>query len=57
MSEKTITWTYDMLQRFKQAYAKAKAENADTFIFDGNEFVLGYAAYLIQYLDSKVWSA
>jgi late competence protein required for DNA uptake (superfamily II DNA/RNA helicase) len=53
MSEqKIINWTPAMLARFKKAYDKAVTEKVDTFMFDGNEFVVGYAKYLIQYLDS-----
>jgi hypothetical protein len=49
--QKVITWTPAMLARFKKAYDKAVAEKADTFMFDGNEFVVGYAKYLIEYLN------
>lgn len=54
--EKMITWTSAMLRRFKVAYNKAVADNVDTFLFDGNEFVVGYAKYLIEYLDSRLTS-
>lgn len=51
--QKMISWTKPMLERFRKAYQKAVADNADTFMFDGNEFVVGYAKYLIQYLDNQ----
>jgi hypothetical protein len=55
MSEqKIINWNKPMLERFRKAYQKAVAEKVDTFMFDGNEFVVGYAKYLIQYLDSAL---
>ena len=37
-----------MLIRFKRAYADCKGKN---FVFDGREFVPGYAKYLIEYLE------
>lgn len=52
--EKTILWTKPMLERFRKAYQKAVADQVDTFMFDGNEFVVGYAKYLIQYLDMNL---
>lgn len=53
----SINWTYPMLRRFRVAYAKAcivnNGEMTATFTFDGNEFVIGYAAYLIEFLNGK----
>ena len=40
-----------MLQRFKLAYANALNHNNEKFVFDGNVFVVGYAKYLILYLE------
>lgn len=54
--QKTIVWTKPMLERLRKAYQKAVADKADTFVFDGNEFVVDYAKYLIQYLDSQFGS-
>ena len=51
MVQKVIEWTPAILARFKKAHAKAVADKADTFIFDGNEFVVSYAKYLIEYLN------
>lgn len=48
---KTITWTLPMLRRFKVAYEQAVRDKKDTFVFDGNEFVQGYAKYLIEFLE------
>lgn len=54
MEAKTINWTAPMLKRFKAAYSKVEKthKRTDTFSFEGNLFVLGYAKYLIEYLDS-----
>lgn len=51
-----INWTVPMLERFEKAYEKAHAKNEDpqsVFEFDGNLFVLGYAGYLIEFLQYK----
>jgi len=48
-----ISWTAPMLARFKRAYSKALNAKAGSFTFDGNEFVVGYAKYLIEYLEGR----
>lgn len=52
---KMIKWTPAMAKRLKVAYAEACKTKTkdDTFVFDGNEFVLGYAKYLIEFLETK----
>lgn len=45
------TWARVELQQFESVYKKAVAEDADTFVFDGHEFVTNYAKYLIEYLE------
>lgn len=55
----TILWDAPKLKRLKAAYAEAfktKTGN-DTFMFDNHEFVLGYAKYLIEYLESQLQPA
>lgn len=47
-----INWTRPKLERFKTAFEAALKQKGDTFSFDGNEFVKGYAKYLIEYLES-----
>jgi hypothetical protein len=49
---RVITWTAAKLKRFKVAYQAAGLAGSDTFVFDDNEFVVGYAKYLIEYLES-----
>ena len=46
-----VTWTRPMLRRFKLAYANALFENQTEFTFEDNVFVVGYAKYLILYLE------
>lgn len=48
-----ITWTPEMLERFRKDYETAlRVKGKDgTFPFDGNLFVVAYAGYLIEYLE------
>ena len=52
---KMINWTPEMARRFKRTYEEAKRVKGgkETFMFDGNEFVLDYAKYLIEYLEMQ----
>lgn len=43
----------EKLKRYKQAYSAPEDSSDEVFTFDGNEFVLGYAKYLIEYLESQ----
>lgn len=54
MSDKMISWDRPMLERLKKAYDVARVTAKDTFMFEGNEFVIGYAKYLIEYLETKL---
>jgi|HubBroStandDraft_4_1064222.scaffolds.fasta_scaffold419159_2 hypothetical protein len=49
-----ITFTPEMLARFKAAYRIAVDAKVDTFRFDDKEFVVSYAKYLIEYLDGQL---
>lgn len=53
-----VTWTPPKFKAFKKAYEKHKAESKDpfkeSFMFDGLEYVGGYAKYLIEYLEPKM---
>lgn len=51
---KTITWDRPMLKRFKDALSDALGQSSTTFVFDGHEFVISYAKYLIEYLESRL---
>jgi hypothetical protein len=50
---KVINWTRPMLDRFKVAYQHAAGKQHSQFEFDGNLFVVGYAKYLIEFLETK----
>lgn len=51
---KMVTFTPEKLAKFKEAYGKAKRNPlTDTFEFEGDEYVLRYAAYMIEYLEGR----
>lgn len=49
-----VTFTEEDLARFKKTYGLAKKENKITFNYAGRDYDLGYARYLIEYLDLQV---
>lgn len=59
MSDEFIHWTRPKLEEFKKAYKDALS-NSDTdmrdatFEFEGKNFILAYARYLIEHLERQV---
>jgi hypothetical protein len=53
----TITWTPKLLAHFKPVYQRALEESGrdGKFIFRDHEFHVGFAGYLIEYLEGQ-WS-
>lgn len=49
-----INWTYPMLLRLQKAYVQARADKVDTFKFEGHEYLVEYAKYLIEYLNHQL---
>jgi hypothetical protein len=49
---KTITWTPEKLAAFKLVAKVGERKNSETFLFEGHEFLVGYAKYLIEYLET-----
>ena len=47
---KYVSFNTETAKGFIATYNKAKRDSKESFIYDGNEFVIGYAYYLIQYL-------
>ena len=43
-----------MLRRFKHAHIMAIASGKEQFKFDNNEYLVSYAKYLIEYLESQL---
>lgn len=52
-SDPTIIWTVPKLKAFIKVYARAVADGKPTFVFEGHEFVVEYAEYVIQYLQRR----
>ena len=50
----TIEWTRPSLERFKKEYNKHKDHPEETFKFEGNEYLVNYAKYLIEYLETRI---
>ncbi len=51
VGEKEITFDKELLEEFKIAYNDAIKHGEPTFVFYDNAFLVGYAKYLIEYLD------
>lgn len=45
-----MTWDREKYRRFVRAYLLAKQRRHGVFTFEGNEFDIHYAYYLIEYL-------
>jgi hypothetical protein len=50
---RVIRFNLDTFQRFKLAYNAAIAAGLASFEFEGNEFLVAYAAHLIAFLTPK----
>lgn len=49
-----IEWTKPLLRRFKDAVHEATTSGKESLVFDGHEFLVSYAKYLIEYLEMKL---
>jgi hypothetical protein len=52
MTTKDINFDRPMRERLRKAHAAAVAKNQDSFIFEGNEYFVGYAKYLLEHMDN-----
>lgn len=51
-----ISWTPKKLERFKEAKREFVENHADgSFVFDGEEFDVNFAHYLIQHLEGQFY--
>lgn len=48
------TWDRDKLERLKTEYNKHKHDPEAVFVFEEQEFLVGFAGYMIQYLESQL---
>ena len=54
MSDKTgkqVSWTPEKLEEFKTVWEAADDLERESFTFDGNEYLVTYGRYLIEYLE------
>lgn len=49
----SITFTDESLKEFIKLHHNATERDSDTFTFEGNEVFVGYAKYVIQYVESQ----
>lgn len=47
-----INFTLEKLSNFKKYYNAAIKEHKESFIFEEHEFLVSYAKYLIEYLET-----
>ena len=48
-----VAWTSDKLKELRKAYKQAKDADVESFVFEGHELLMGYAKYLIEYLEME----
>jgi hypothetical protein len=53
MAENMVEFNAESFKKFKQVYAGALLNNDTKFVFEGNEYLVSYAKYLIEYLEPK----
>ena len=54
---KVMEWDRKTLNRFSskvERLIKLGCKRNETFVFEGNTFILGYATYLIEYLEERI---
>lgn len=48
-----ISFDYTRFKRLEKRYKRAIDQNQDVFMFDGHEFYIQYAKYVLDYLRDK----
>ena len=48
---KTVLWNKEAVKRFKRTIQSIQEANGTQFEFEGNEYDLKYAQYLLEYLE------
>lgn len=51
-----ITFTQESFKAFKAEYEKHKDNQESVFQFEGKSFVVGFAKYLIEYVEMQIAS-
>jgi hypothetical protein len=45
--------TPENFKKFKRLYLKALKNNQDQFVFEGNDVLVAYAKYMVEYCDTR----
>lgn len=53
-SQKVVEFTPIKFKEFKEHYQVAADKCVEIFVFDGNEYLVAYATYLIEYLKHHI---
>ncbi len=53
IKQKTLDWDKAKLKEFKKAYEEGVINRGSTFMFEGHEFYVTYAKYLIEHLTNE----
>lgn len=48
-----VSFDKEKLKRFKKVYKKHEKDSNYVFVFEGEKYLVGYAKYLIHYLENK----
>jgi len=51
--DRELSWDSSEVEEFREKYKSAKEKEKKTFFYQGNEYVLNYAKYLLEYIDIK----
>lgn len=51
---KQVSFDRPTRDRLREAYDAAVAAGVKTFVFEGNEYFVGYAKYLLEFLDQAL---
>jgi len=49
----TIEWTPEKLANLRKVYDYNVKHGKESFVFEGNEYLVAYAKYLIEYLQTR----
>ena len=49
------TFTLFLAKAFKRDYLKAKEKKKESFVFNGEEVLVTYAKYVVEYLEKEVY--
>lgn len=54
MNARMTKFTIEKREQLRKAYEEAVAMGVEAFGFEGNEYLVSYARYLLEYLDERL---